>query len=89
MNNASKAARNTPRQVKIGDDEVDYISEDVTVRHFKRKPAVQLPPLGVDQVDYVSEDVTVRRFAPKLAVVSPRQPVDHAAGVASIPVRSQ
>jgi hypothetical protein len=89
MNNASKAARSTPRQVKIGDDEVDYISEDVTVRHFKRKPAVQLPPLGVDQVDYVSEDVTVRRFAPKLAVVSPRQPVDHAAGVASIPVRSQ
>jgi hypothetical protein len=82
MNNASKAARSTPRRVKIGDDEVDYISEDVTVRHFKRKPAVQLAPLGVDQVEYVLEDVTVRRFAPKLAVVSPRQPADHAAGVA-------
>jgi hypothetical protein len=82
LKDVRKAARSTPRLVRVGDDEIDYISEDVTVRHFTRKPAVQQAPLGDAQVEYVSKDVTVRRFPPKLAVVSPRQPVDHAAGVA-------
>lgn len=72
MKNVREAARNTPRRVRVGDDEIDYISEDVTVRHFTHKPAQQQALLGDDQVEYVSEDVTVRRFASKLAVVPPR-----------------
>ena len=81
MKDVGKAARSKGRRVRVGDDEIDYISEDVTVRHFARKPAVQQAPLGVDQVEYVSEDVTVRHFAPKLAVVPPKQPVDQGGAV--------
>ena len=67
------AARSTPRRAKVGEYEIDYISEDVTVRHFTSKPALQQTPPREGQVEYVSEDVTVRHFAPKLAVVSPKQ----------------
>jgi hypothetical protein len=81
MKDVGKAARSKGRRVRVGDDEIDYISEDVTVRHFARKPAVRQAPLGVDQVEYVSEDVTVRHFAPKLAVVPPKQPVDQGGAV--------
>ena len=76
-----KAARSTPRLAKVGEYEIDYISEDVTVHHFTSKPALQQAPTRGDQVEYISEDVTVRHFAPKLAVVSPRQPVVQGAAV--------
>jgi hypothetical protein len=82
MEDVRKAAKSTPRLVRVRDNEIDYISEEVTVRHFTRKPALRQAPLQDDQVEYVSEDVTVRHFAPKLAVVSPSQAVDHGAGVA-------
>lgn len=72
---AIKIARSAPRRVRIKDTEIDYISEDVTVRHFKRNPARQNAPVGYQHVEYVSEDVTVRRFMPRLAV-------DHGVGVA-------
>jgi hypothetical protein len=80
MKDVGKAARSKPRRVRVRDDEIDYISGDVTVRHFTRRPAVQQATLRVDQVEYVSEDVTVRRFVP-MAVVPPKQAVDHAAAV--------
>jgi len=76
-----KAARSTPRLAKVGEYEIDYISEDVTVHHCTSKPALQQAPTRDDQVEYVSEDVTVRHFAPKLALVSPRQPVVQGAAV--------
>ena len=78
--NLGKTARSMPPGVRVSDYKTDSISEEVTVRHFPRKPAPQQVPLG-DQVEYVSEDVTIRHFAPKLAVVSPRQPADRAAAV--------
>jgi hypothetical protein len=80
MNDLRTAARSTPRRVRVGHDEIDYISEDVIVRHFTRKPVLQRVPPWDDQVEYFSEDVTVRRFAPKLAV-PPKQSVDHSAAV--------
>ena len=80
-NDVRKTARITPRRVKIGDEEIDYISEDVTVRHFKHKPAMQQVRSGDDQGEYVSEDVTVWHFAPKLAVVPPKQQADRAAAL--------
>ena len=72
-------ARSAPRRVRVGDNEVDYVTEDVTVRHFTRTPEMQKAPLGGEQVDYVSEDVTVHRFAPPVAVAPPKKPVDHGA----------
>jgi hypothetical protein len=77
-----KAARSTPRQVRVGDNEIDYISDDVTVRHFISQPALQKVPVPDYQVDYISEDVTVRHFTPKLAVVSSGQPAERGAATA-------
>jgi hypothetical protein len=64
------------RRVRVGNYQVEYIGEDVTVRYFTPKPA----PLRVtnNQVHYIGEDVTVRYFRPKHAVVPP-QPVGSAA----------
>jgi len=82
MKDVWKAAKTAPRRVKVGEYEIDYLSEDVTVRHFTGKPALQQTLHGDEQVKYVpEEDVTVRHFAPKLAVVSPRQPVHGGAAV--------
>jgi putative methionine-R-sulfoxide reductase with GAF domain len=64
-----KAEQSTLQRVRAGDDEIDYISEDVTVRHFIPKPALRRERVGNYEVDYISEDVTVRRFSPKPAVL--------------------
>jgi hypothetical protein len=81
MKEVRKAVKSTRRRSKAGEYEIDYFSEDVTVRHFASKPKLQQAPPRDDRVEYVSDDVTVRYFAPKLAVVSPRQPVDQGAAV--------
>ena len=83
MEEVRKAARSTPRRVRVGDDEIDDISDDVTVRHFIPKPARHRVPGPGYWVDYISEDVTVRHFTPKLAVVSPSQPGDRGADSAN------
>jgi GAF domain len=51
------------RRVRVGDDEVDYVSDDVTIRHFIPRRSKQ-ERAGRYRVDYVSEDVTVRHFTP-------------------------
>ena len=52
----------TPRWVRVDSNELDYVAEDVTVRHFTRTPA--LPPLKVphSRVRTIGDDVTVRYF---------------------------
>jgi hypothetical protein len=77
MKDVGKAPGSTPRRVRVGDYEIDYLSEDVTVRHFAPKRAVQQAPLAGYRVEYLSDDVTVRHFAPKLAAVPSKQPLDH------------
>jgi hypothetical protein len=81
MEESAKAASSTPRRVRVGDNEVDYISDDVTVRQFISPPSLQgtMPDY---QADYISDDVTVRYFTPKPAVVSPSQPVGRGAASA-------
>ena len=78
MEEARKAARRTfkptPQRVRGGDSQVEYISEDVTVRHFTPKPASQRVRVRNYQVEYVSEDVTVRYFTPKPVFV-PKSPI--------------
>jgi putative methionine-R-sulfoxide reductase with GAF domain len=78
MEEARKVAGSTPRRVRIGDNEIDYISDDVTVRHFIPNPARQQVSAPGYRVDYISDDVTVRHFTPKLTV-APSQPVDRSA----------
>jgi hypothetical protein len=72
MEEMRESARRTPQRARIGDDEVNDISEDVTVRYFSPKPTPRQVRVGDYQIDYVSEDVTVRRFIPKVAVASPK-----------------
>ena len=61
-----------------GPNEIDYITEDVTIRHFTTKPA--LPRLrGGYKEAHIGEDVTVRYFASKLSVVSQTRPASTAA----------
>jgi hypothetical protein len=60
----------TIHRVRSGKNEVDYISDDVTVRHFTSSPTPQPVLAGYKQVD-IGKDVTVRYFAPKTAVVPP------------------
>jgi hypothetical protein len=50
MKDVWKAARSAPRRVKVGEYEIDYLSEDVTVRHFTGKPAWQQTLHGDEQI---------------------------------------
>jgi hypothetical protein len=74
-----KAAGSAFKLVRVGQNEVDYIAEDVTIRRFTPKPRHR-PQMGVGEkrVDF-GEDVTVRYFASKPPVASQAQPVSGAA----------
>ncbi len=60
----------TPRWVRVGSDELDYVAEDVTVRHFTRTPVPPHLPAAHSRVKTIGDDVTVRYFAS--APVPPR-----------------
>jgi hypothetical protein len=60
--------------VRVGQNEVDYIAEDVTVRYFTDESASQGMRVRYKQVDF-GEDVTVRYFAPKPSIGPPMRPV--------------
>ncbi len=60
-------ARATFRRVRVGENEVDYIGQDVTVRNFTPKAAPHRVRVGENEVAYIGEDVTVRYFTPKPA----------------------
>ena len=62
------------RRVRISQNEVDYIAEDVTIRHFTSKPARTQMRVGEKRVNF-GEDVTVRYFVSKPPVTSQAQPV--------------
>ena len=62
--------RTAVRRARVGENEVDYIGDDVTVRHFTYKPAPQRRRGGASRVANIGEDVTVRYFTPKPAVIS-------------------
>ena len=54
------------KRVRVGPNEIDYIAEGVTIRHFTTKPALPRVRGGYKEVD-IGEDVTVRYFASKLS----------------------
>lgn len=57
------------KRVRVGPNEVDYIAEDVTIRHFTPKAATRRVWDGYKEVQ-IGEDVTVRDFVSKPLVVS-------------------
>ena len=62
------------RRVRVGHDEVDYIAEDVTIRHFTSDAARPQMLAGERLVNF-GEDVTVRYFGPKPRLAPQIQPV--------------
>jgi hypothetical protein len=68
---ASVAAK--PRWVRVGNDELDYVGQEVTVRYFGVKPAAQLAPVQ-SRTKKIGSDVTVRYFSPIAASAPERIP---------------
>ena len=60
--NQARHAKLRNRRGRVGQTGVDYIGDDVTVRHFTRTPPRQRTAA---QVAYIGDDVTVRHFTPK------------------------
>ena len=60
-------------RVQVSSNEVDYISEDVTIRRFTTGPANPQMWKGVKEVNF-GEDVTVRYFATTAPVVQTPSP---------------
>jgi hypothetical protein len=80
-------SQSTPRRVRVGENEVDYINGDVTVRLFTNKPA-QRKQLNRGRVAHIGDDVTVRYFTPQAAAIRQTWPVGSAphAGTSSSPL---
>lgn len=69
-----KGKRSAFRRVRVGQDEIDYIAEDVTIRQFMPKTNYKRGSNRYEQVN-IGDDVTVRYFAYKPGAVSQIQPV--------------
>jgi hypothetical protein len=68
-----KGKRYAFRRVRVGQNEVDYIAEDVTIRQFTPKTKYTQGSNRNEPVN-IGDDVTVRYFAYKPAVVLHTQP---------------
>lgn len=64
----TRTARPQFRRVRVGPNEVDYIADDVTIRHFTRPVPPSPAHSGYTQVN-IGDDVTVRIFKDKLEVL--------------------
>jgi len=70
----ARPAKPRSQRVQVGQTEVDYIGDDVTVRHFTSKPPRTAPPTRkAGQVAHIGQDVTVRYYSPKPASSSQTQ----------------
>ena len=59
--------------MRVGNDELDYVGQDVTVRYFGVNPAAQRAA-AQSRVKKVGGDVTVRYFSPISASSQERTP---------------
>ena len=64
---ASKTARSMPQWVRVGNNELDYVTPEVTVRYFTPTPAPRRVEVGRSHVEHIGNDVTVRHFTPTAA----------------------
>jgi len=69
----AKSPSSAFKRIRGGPNEIDYVAEDVTIRHFTTKPALPRVWDGYKEV-HIGDDVTVRYFASKLAVVPQTRP---------------
>jgi hypothetical protein len=67
----NRAARTMPHWVRVGNNELDYVAQDVTVRYFTAQRALQPVRNKDNQVRYISEDVTVRYFRQSMRLRRP------------------
>jgi len=70
------------RRVQVGPNEVDYIADDVTIRHFTNSPARPQTRITDRQVD-LGDDVTIRYFSNKSTPDSQPAPPPAASQVAT------
>ena len=68
----AKSPSSAFKRVRVGPNEIDYIAEDVTMRHFTTHPALSRVQRGYKEA-HIGDDVTVRYFASKPAVVSQKR----------------
>ena len=66
-----RRATTMKRWVRVGDNEIDYVTEDVTVRYFTPIPGRPRVLDRNNQVRHISEDVTVRYFTPQPPLAPP------------------
>jgi hypothetical protein len=71
----AKATGTAARRVRVSDNEVDYIKDDVTVRYFTPKPPPRRARVDKNEVAYIGDDVTVRHFKRKPAPRSSTSPI--------------
>jgi hypothetical protein len=64
---APEAASSEFRRIRVGQNEVDYVAEDVTIRTFKHNHEASPMRVAYKQVNF-GNDVTVRYISPKPAV---------------------
>jgi GAF domain len=69
----AKSPSSAFKRIRGGPNEIDYVAEDVTIRHFTTKPALPRVWDGYKEV-HIGDDVTVRYFASKPAVVRQTRP---------------
>jgi hypothetical protein len=84
---APEAASSTFRRI-LGQNEVDYITEDVTIRIFKDNPEASPIRVAYKEVNF-GKDVTVRYISPKPTVrpkANTGQPEDSSSPVSDQPV---
>jgi GAF domain-containing protein len=76
----ARTGRPSLRRVRVGENEVDYVGDDVTIRYFtpQPKPTTRRVRAGASEVAYIGDDVTVRYFKPKAATVPPTQSISAA-----------
>ncbi len=74
-----KTSRSMPPRVMDRNIRVRYLSDDVTVRYFTRKPAPQQVLDRNTRVRYLSDDVTVRYVTPEPPVSQSTRPAEKAA----------
>jgi putative methionine-R-sulfoxide reductase with GAF domain len=77
-------SRSAFKRVRIGQNEIDYVAEDVTVRHFTQGPALLEMRRRNKQIN-IGEDVTVRYFEYTPAVLRQPAPVSVSAQSAESP----
>jgi putative methionine-R-sulfoxide reductase with GAF domain len=63
------------QRTRMENADVEYIGDDVIVRHFTPRPAPNRVLVGSNDVHHIGDDVTVRYFTSKPSLVQAKQPV--------------